>query len=131
MKVPLEITFRGVAKNSEIEDLIYAKAAKLEKICDHIISCRVAVEKPHEHQHSGSDFQVHINMQVPPGHDLIVRRESTGGYLHETLPVVLSGAFDAAFRQLRRLVEKQHGQVKIHPQQAKEAFVFRLNAEEG
>lgn len=131
MEVPLEITFRGVDKNDDIEDLIFAKVAKLEKICDHIVSCKVAVESPHEHQQSGSPFRVRINMRVPPGHDLVVKRESTEGYLHEKLPVVLAGAFDAAFRQLKKLVEKQQGQVKTHAQQDNTAFVIRLNADEG
>jgi cold shock CspA family protein len=131
MEVPLEITFRGIDKTQDIEDLIRAKAAKLEKICDSIISCRVAVESPHEHQQSGSPFRVRINTRVPPGHDLVVRRESTGGYLHEKLPVVLSGAFDAASRQLKKLVEKQQGQVKTHPEQENVAFVVYLNADEG
>jgi len=128
MEVPLEISFRGVDKINDIEDLIHAKAAKLEKICDHIISCRVAVEKPQEHQQSGSAFRVRINVRVPPGHDLVVRRESTSGYLHEKLPVVLSGAFDAALRQLQKLMAKQHGQVKSHPEQENE---IRLNTEKG
>lgn len=70
---------------------------------------------------------IRINVRVPPGHDLVVRRESTSGYLHEKLPVVLSGAFDAAFRQLQKLMAKQHGQVKSHPEQENEAFVIRLN----
>lgn len=131
MEVPLAISFRDVEKTDDIEELIRAKAAKLEKICDHIISCRVAVEKPHEHQQSGNAFRVRINMRVPPGHDLVVRRESTGGYLHEKLPVVLSSAFDAAFRQLKKLVDKQLGQVKAHPEQEKTAFVIRLNADKG
>jgi cold shock CspA family protein len=131
MEVPLEITFRDVDKTDDIEDLIRAKAARLDKICDHIVSCRVAVEKPHEHQKSGHAFRVRINMRVPPGHDLVVKRESTGGHLHEKLPAVLSQAFDAAFRQLKKLVEKQLGQVKSHPEQEKAAVVIRLNAGEG
>jgi len=45
--------------------------------------------------------------------------------------VVLSGAFDAAFRQLKKLVAKQQGQVKSHPQQENVALVTRLNTEAG
>lgn len=131
MEVPLEITFRGVDKTADVEDLIRAKVDKLEQICDHMVSCRVAVESPHEHQQSGSPFRVRINMRVPPGHDLVVKRESTEGYLHETLPVVLTGAFDAAFRQLKKLVDKQQGQVKTPAQQDNAAVVIRLNAGEG
>ena len=131
MEIPLEITYRGVEKTSDIEELIHSKAAKLDKICDFIISCRVAVEKPHEHQQSGNPFRVRINMRIPPGHDLVVKRESAGGYLHEKLPVVLSAAFDAAFRQLKKQMDKQQGQVKTHPKQENVAYVTRLNADEG
>jgi hypothetical protein len=44
------------------------------------------------------------------------------------LLVVLSGAFDAAFRQLKSFMEKQHGQVKTHPEQENVAVVTHLNA---
>jgi cold shock CspA family protein/ribosome-associated translation inhibitor RaiA len=131
MEVPLEITFREVEKSDDSERLIREKAAKLEKICDSLISCRVAVESPHAHQQSGSPFRVRINLRVPPGHDLVVRRESSEGYLHERLPVVISEAFDAAFRQLKKLMEKQQGQVKVHPEQERIAFVAQLFPEEG
>jgi len=131
MEVPLEITFREVDKSDDIEQLIRQKAAKFEKICGAIISCRVAVESPHAHQQSGSPFRVRINLRVPPGHDLVVRRESSEGYLHEKLPVVISETFDTAFRRLKKLMQKQQGQVKTHPQQEKIAFVVRLFREEG
>jgi len=62
-------------------------------------------------------------MRVPSGHDLVVKRESTDGYLHEKLPVDLTGAFDAALRQLKKLVEKQQDQVKTHPQQDNVTFL--------
>jgi cold shock CspA family protein/ribosome-associated translation inhibitor RaiA len=131
MEIPLEITFREVDKSDDIERLIREKAAKLEKICDALISCRVAVESPHAHQQSGNPFEVRINLRVPPGHDLVVRRESNEGYLHERLPVVISDAFDAAFRRLKKLKEKQQGRIKTHPQQERIAFVARLFPEGG
>jgi cold shock CspA family protein/ribosome-associated translation inhibitor RaiA len=130
MKIPLEITFRQVHKSDDLERLIRKKAALLEKICDAIISCRVAVESPHAHQQSGSPFRVRINLRVPSGHDLVVRRESTEGYLHDRLPAVITEAFDAVARRLKKLVEKQQGQVKTHPQQEKIAFVVRLFPEQ-
>ena len=50
MEVPLEITFREVAKSDDIERLIRQEAAKLENVCEDIISCRIAVESPHANQ---------------------------------------------------------------------------------
>ena len=76
MEVPLEITFRDVAKNDDLDRLIRAKAAGLEKICEDIIGCRVAVESPHAHQQSGNPFRVRISLRVPPGRELYFHRNS-------------------------------------------------------
>jgi ribosome-associated translation inhibitor RaiA len=74
MQVPLTVTFRNVQKNAGVENLIRNQAAKLERACDHIVSCRVAVEKPQEHQKSGNSFRVRIDVTVPPEHELIATR---------------------------------------------------------
>jgi cold shock CspA family protein/ribosome-associated translation inhibitor RaiA len=131
MKVPLEISFRGVDKTDDLERLIHEKSDKLEKICDTIISCRVAVERPQAHQQTGNPFRVRINLRLPPGKDLTVKRESSEGHLHDKLPVVISDAFDTAFRRLKKQMAKQQGQVKMHPEQEKIAFVVRLFNDEG
>ncbi|MFL6594334.1 MAG: HPF/RaiA family ribosome-associated protein, partial [Chthoniobacterales bacterium] len=44
MQLPLEISYRGVEKSDELEDLIRTKAARLDKFCDHISRCDVAIE---------------------------------------------------------------------------------------
>src|SRR5919106_4543601 len=126
MQVPLNMTFRNVRKDPAIEDLIYKQAAKLERICDYIVSCRVAVEKPQEHQRSGNPFRVRIDVTVPPEHELVVIRDSSEGDLHEELPTVIRDAFGAMRRQLRKLVEKQHGDIKAHPAQELSGVVIRL-----
>jgi ribosome-associated translation inhibitor RaiA len=110
MQIPLEMTFRGLEGTDDIENLIRAKAEELKKICDAIISCRVTIENLHDHQRSGSFYRIRIDMRVPPGHDLVVKRTSKDGCLHETLPAVVSSAFDAAYRQLRKLMDKQQAE---------------------
>ena len=47
------------------------------------------------------------------------------------MPVLISEAFDAVSRQLRKLMEKQQRRQKTHPQQERIAFVIRLFADEG
>jgi cold shock CspA family protein/ribosome-associated translation inhibitor RaiA len=131
MQVPLNITFRNVDKNGPVEDLIRKQAAKLDRACDHIVSCHVAVEKPQEHQQKGNPFRVRVDVTVPPQHELAVVRESSEGDLHETLPTVIRDAFGAMRRRLRKLVEKQHGDVKAHPEQEVAGFVVRLFREQG
>ncbi len=131
MQVPLKITFRNVRKSPNLEALIAKKAAKLERVCGHIISCEVAVEKPQEHQRVGNPFRVRIDVTVPPEHELVVTREATEGELHERLPTVLRAAFDAMRRQLQKLAEKQRKDVKSHPDQEVAGFVSRLFRREG
>jgi cold shock CspA family protein/ribosome-associated translation inhibitor RaiA len=131
MEVPLKITFRNVRKDAAIEDLIHKQAAKLERVCDHIVSCRIAVEKPQEHQRRGNPFRVRIDVTVPPEHELVVVRDSSEGDLHEQLSTVIRDGFGAMRRQLRKLVEKQHGDIKTHPEQEVGGFVVRLFPEQG
>jgi cold shock CspA family protein/ribosome-associated translation inhibitor RaiA len=131
MEVPLTITFRNVRKDAAIEALIHKQAAKLERACDHIVSCRVAVEKPQEHQRRGNPFRLRIDVTVPPEHELVVVRNSSEGDLHQQLSTVIRNAFGAMRRQLRKLVEKQHGDVKTHPEQEIGGFVVRLFPQQG
>jgi cold shock CspA family protein/ribosome-associated translation inhibitor RaiA len=131
MQVPLKITFRNVPKNAAIEDLVRAQALKLERVCDHVVSCRISVEKPQEHQKSGNAFRVRIDVTVPPQHELVVTREAGEGDLHEQLSTVIRDAFAAMRRQLRKLVEKQRGEVKSHPAQELSGLVVRLFRDQG
>lgn len=131
IKVPLELTFRDIDKTEAIESLIQSKVGKLEKICPELVSCRVVVESPHEHQRTGSPYRVRISMAIPSGPELVVKRESTQGHVHEDLPMVIRNAFDVAHRQLKEAVKQQRGEVKTHPEQEVMAFVSRLFPEEG
>lgn len=131
MQVPLEITFRDVRKTENIERLIREKVAKLEKICDYMVSCRIAVEMPQHHQQTGNPFRVRITLRVPPGHELVTKRESSQGNVHGTLPQTLREAFSAAGRQLKELVNKQRAEVKTHPVHEQLAFVYKILRKEG
>ena len=126
MQVPLKITFRNVRKTPDIEALIGKQAAKLERVCNHIVSCRMAVEKPQQHQRTGNPFRVRIDVTVPPQHELVVIREASEGDLHQRLPTVLRGAFGVMRRQVKKLAEKQRSQIKTHPEQAVGGFVSLL-----
>jgi Sigma 54 modulation protein / S30EA ribosomal protein len=95
MQVPLNVTFRNVRKNAAIENLVRNQADKLERV-----SCRVAIEKPQEHQKSGNSFRVRVDVAVPPEHEVVVTREAGEGDLHEQLPTVIRDAFGAMRRRL-------------------------------
>jgi len=131
MQVPLEMSFKGIVNTDEIEDLIRLKVAKLERVCGYLSSCRVAVEKRQEHQSVGNPYRVRIDMTVPPGHELVIRRETSQGNMHDPLEVVLRDAFSAAVRRLEKLVKLQQGEVKTHPDQQVTAVVHKLFPQEG
>ncbi len=131
MKVPLEMVFKGVEHSDEVEALIREEADKLEKVCHYMIRCRVAVEKRQQHQEVGNPYRVRLDMTVPPGHELVVKREPSKGDMHDPLDIVIKRAFTSAARQLRKLVEQQRGNIKTHPDQQVMAVVHKLFPLEG
>ncbi len=131
MKIPLEIAFKGIPHTDEIEALIREEAEKLDRVCSYMMSCRVVVEKRQQHQEVGNPYRVRIDMTVPPGHELVIRREPSRGDMHDPLPIVIKHAFAAAARQLRKLVEEQRGAIKTHPEQEVMAVVHKLFPQEG
>ena len=131
MRVPLEITFRDAVKSDDIVQLIEEKAAGLDKLCDNLISCRIAVEKPHVDKRSGKSYRVRITLRLPPGRELVVKREPQDGSVPETLTTVIREAFDTARRRLVKFVEQQQGAIKSHPQQQNIAYVTRIFKDKG
>lgn len=51
MPIPLQISFRGMAHSSALDDAIRAKAEKLDRYYQHVMSCRVVVELAVRHRH--------------------------------------------------------------------------------
>ena len=131
MEVPLELTFKDVEKSDAIVDLIYEKIAKLEQVCDSIISCRVIIEKPQEHQASGNPYRVRLTVRVPPGHEVVVKREPGESPQHDPLEIVIRDVFDIGRRRLRSLMERLRDETKVHEEQQAAALVEELNPVEG
>lgn len=131
MQVPLELSFRDVGKTPELEALINDKIDDLEKVFDNIISCRMAVEKPQEHQSTGNPYRVRINVRVPPGKEIVVTRNPGEGEMHDPLEAVIRDAFATATRELRELGNRLNQEVKQHPEQENAAIVEEINYEDG
>ena len=107
MQLPVEISYRGVEKSDELDRLIRSKAARLDRFCDRISRCDVAVERPNDSQQSGNPFRVRIDLTVPPGHELVADERQGEHEMHEPLSKVINDAFKTMERQLKDLVEKQ------------------------
>ena len=130
MQLPIEISYRGVAKSDEIETLVRDKASRLDKFCDHISRCDVVIEQPNHTQHSGSPFRVRIDVTVPPHHELVADEKPTKHEMHEPLKKVIGDAFRSMERQLKELTARQHHKVKTHEDGA-HALVSKLFAADG
>jgi ribosomal subunit interface protein len=131
MQVPLEISCPDFDMSDAVDQLIRAEVDKLERFCDYMISCRVTIERPHRHRQQDNPYRVRIDLRIPHGHEILVKRESIGAAVHEDLYALLRSAFDTASRRLRKLVAKQHGDVKEHGQQEAEGVVARVFDREG
>ncbi|MGV1098888.1 HPF/RaiA family ribosome-associated protein [Thiovibrio sp. JS02] len=113
MQVPLQITFRNMETSEALESFIREKAAKLDSICENMISCRVVVEAPPLHQRKGGLFHASIDISLPQ-ETIVVNREPDLHKSYHDVHVVLRDVFDTAQRKLREYVSRQKGEVKSH-----------------
>ena len=131
MQIPLDIDYRNVNKTEALEDRIRERVAKLDRLSDKLSSCHVSVEKLHQHQDSGRRFRVRLVLHHPPGQEVVVDRNSSGGDVHQEAHQVVDEVFDTAERKLKRLLDKLHGDVKSHPQQEPSAVIVEIDHEKG
>ena len=131
MQIAPEITYRNIEKTEAINSLIKEKIAKLENFCDYINSCRVVVEKAHQHPDSGSPYKVSINITIPHGREIAVSHNPDKGKQYPPLEAVIRDAFEAARRQIVGLSTEQKGARKVHPEQEVGAIITKLFPEQG
>lgn len=103
MQIPLEISYRDITKTEKLEKLIREKTNKLEKVCDHITSCRIAIEKPHY----SSPYRIRINIRIPQGYEVVIKREPSEGNKTEPLYSIVREAFDTARRKTKEICKIQ------------------------
>ncbi|MFO7865722.1 MAG: HPF/RaiA family ribosome-associated protein [Candidatus Aminicenantes bacterium] len=116
MQRPLEVTFRDVERTDDILNLIENEAEKLEKIHTNLIGGQLVMEKPHKHPNSGSPYRVRLEIDAPGNPKIIVTHKPREGNIHEDLPMVIRNVFSTARRSIQKLLEKQRGETKAHPQ---------------
>jgi cold shock CspA family protein/ribosome-associated translation inhibitor RaiA len=130
MQVPLEIACKGLDRTDKLQSVIDKNAERLEKVCDHIISCRMVIERPHEHPDQGSDYRVSLVVRIPPNHEVVIKHSSTEGDMHESLEKIINDVFHAASRQCQEIARLQRDRVKRHPERETAAIVIRIFPEQ-
>lgn len=116
MEIPVEITFHNMPSSPAVEAEIRERVAKLDRLYNHLIGCRVSVEHLHRRHQTGNVYEVHIEMRVP-GEDVVVSREPNHArerYSDPDVNVALRDAFKTAERRLLEFKRKQRGDVKTH-----------------
>ena len=131
MKIPLQISYRDVNKTDELEKLIREKTNKLEKVCDHITSCHIAVEKPQKFPNYGSPYRIRIDIRIPSGHEIVIKRASGEGNMNKPLYSIVREGFEAARRKTKEVCKIQKSKIKTHPAQETVAIVSELFPENG
>ncbi|MCF7916753.1 MAG: cold shock domain-containing protein [Candidatus Omnitrophica bacterium] len=131
MQKPVEISFRKIARTPEIDALIQEGIGHLERICDYIIGCKIAIEKTQKYQDRGNPYRVRIDLTVPPKHEIVAKREPSRGDMHQPLPGVIHETFEAARGQLRELVQRQRRDVKRHSLQKANGYVKKIYPDQG
>jgi ribosome-associated translation inhibitor RaiA len=75
MQVPVEIAFGNTAKLKGAEEEIRGHIARLERIYDRLIACRVRIDQRADNTRHTIPPTVHIEMAVPGHDDLVVTHE--------------------------------------------------------
>ena len=127
MQVPLKISFHNMAASESIEARVRERVARLERVSDEIVSCRVTVEAPHKQPHR-STVGITIDIGVP-GKDIVVKREQRHHESRDDAYQVIGVAFDVAERQLEHHRELARREVKSHDG-AVYALIVRLYPEQ-
>src|SRR5205823_14969878 len=107
MQLPVKITYRGLDKSDKIDNLVMSYAARLDKFCDHINRCDVAIEQPNHTHHKGNPHRCRIDRTVIPRHELVSDEKQMDNGSHVPLNKVIHDAIKTMERQLRHLGEKQ------------------------
>jgi ribosomal subunit interface protein len=108
MQLPVQITFRDIARSEAVETAIQERVDRLDRFADHIMSCRVTVGMIEKHKHQGKLFNIRVDLKLP-GSELVVNRDKA-----EDIYVAIRDAFDAVKRKLEEHVRRMHGEVRQH-----------------
>ena len=114
MQLPVKLTYRGLEKSDQIDNLVLDYAARLERFCDHINRCDVAIEQTNHTHQKGNPYRCRIDVTVAPRHELVADEKGMDNRTHEPLKKVIHDAFKTMEGELRRVVEKQRHDIKTH-----------------
>src|SRR5438046_10003852 len=114
MQLPVKISYRCLEKSDQIDNLVLDYAERLERFCDHINRCDIAIEQTNHTHQKGNPYRCRIDVTVARGHELVDDEKQMGDGTHQPLNNVIHDAYKTMERELHRGVEKQRREVKTH-----------------
>lgn len=109
-----EISYKGMHRSEALDAYIQERAEHLERIAHGIVTCRVGIEVAQRNHKVGNPYRMRVEINVPPGHDLVAVRERTDEELLHGLRTLAREVFDALEQQVRKAATKRRGEVKAH-----------------
>ena len=107
LQVPLEIAFHNIDSSDWAENEIRTRVAKLEKMYERLVSCRVRVDQRANNSNGTIPPVVHIELGIPGRRDIVVSHEPDHLQRKFQTPD-LHNAINEAFR----IAEDQLGELK-------------------
>lgn len=115
MQIPAEITFHNIQHSEWAEQVIREKIARLEKLFDRLVTCRVRVEKRANNAQNSIPPVLRIEIGVPGHKDLVVSHEPEHlqqKFSDPDMRIAINEAFRIAERQLLDFKEQLKGRTK-------------------
>lgn len=103
----VQTVFRHVNASDALESAIRARAEQLEPL-DHILGCRVVVDRPHRQHRQGNAIQVRVELSRR-GEDIVASVEGQAG-----VETAIDNAFDIARRRLEDLTDSHRTRTRHH-----------------
>jgi ribosomal subunit interface protein len=130
MQIPVEIAFHNIQHSDWAEQAIREKIARLEKLFDRLVTCRVRVEKRANNSNSISiPPVVRIEIGVPGHKDLVVSHEPEHlqqKFSDPDMRIAINEAFRIAERQLLDFKEQLKGKTKAPYSDAQNQFLGQV-----
>jgi hypothetical protein len=105
MQIPLQLAFEGFEGSDEVRVAIEHEIVQLEKHNHHITGARVSVIAPSHKHRTGSGYEIHIWLTIPPHENIVVTHGSSDDPRREHVGAAVKAAFAAARRQIDDLAQ--------------------------
>jgi len=127
----LELRIADIPDRPALEEIVRARAQRLERHTPGLTSLHVAVERPHAHPRSGASYRVRIEVRLAGAEPFVVRREPGDGEVGDEASKVVNDAFAAADRKARELTDQMRDHTKSHPEQQVAGIIIELHPDYG